>query len=317
MNSDDIWLDYLSIDNSESNLGSNLVSNLCDNDAVKQYYGINTESDIYLQRAIETWKIIHENGNKYFNIFGGQTFQIDIGDRYYVIHIPNNCLEPGKKFPTLIFLHGLSQSAWNSALKRTGLIDLANKNNFIVIFGQGKGEICCPLRNKDGGISFGDLYWEIEEPELDIHYLKSIMNLEGTINFDNTKYNIDLDGVRNIMSDKIYLCGYSNGGMYSFNMCFSDLKLSGICSMMGGYGGLAAYSGPKIDKFINQSSTVLSNIPIIIVTGTLDEYNPASQKAVEILKEKNFTLVKFFNIDDRKHAYPNDYESIVWNLLND
>ncbi|ANB50988.1 putative hydrolase [Powai lake megavirus] len=313
---DDIWLDYLSIDNSESNLGSNLGSDLCDNDAVKQYYGIDTESDIYLQRAIETWKIVYENNNKYFNTFGGQTFQINIKDRYYVIHVPNNCLESDKKFPTLIFLHGLSQSAWNSALKRTGLIDLANKNKFIVIFGQGKGEICCPFRNKDGGISFGDLYWEIEEPELDIEYLKSIMNLEGTIPFDNLQHNINLNKIRNIMSDKIYLCGYSNGGMYSFNMCFSGLKLSGICSMMGGYGGLAAYSGHKIDKFINKYNATANNIPIIIVTGTLDEYNPASQKAVEILREKNFTSVKFFNIDNRKHSYPNDYESIVWKLFN-
>ncbi|AKI80569.1 putative hydrolase [Acanthamoeba polyphaga mimivirus] len=301
-----IWLDYLTTE--QFNEPKNDID-------VKHYYGIDIETDQYLQNAIDIWELTYKYGEKYFCNYGGKTFQINICDRFYIAHFPLQCLNDGGKYPVLIFLHGLTGYSWHFALNKTGLIELANQNSFIVLFGQGNGEITRPVRDKYGGVSFGDIYWQIENPELDIDYIKSIMNLQGTIEFCE-KDDIDLSELRNMFSDKIYFCGYSNGAMFSFNMCFYDLNFSGICSMMGGYGGLAGYSNDKISKIIDRPTEISPDIPVIILTGSLDEYLPASKKAFEILLDKNFSNVKFLSVLDRKHTYSKDFEKYIWEFFS-
>ncbi|BCS82820.1 putative hydrolase [Cotonvirus japonicus] len=305
---DNTWIDYLTINENDYGVSNNLE--------IEHYYNINTESDTYLQSAIDTWSLIYKTGTKFIELEFGNIFQVDVYDRYYLIYVPNECIV-GEKYPVVIFLHGLSQSAWHNALKRTGLIELANEKHFIVLFGQGQGEISCPTRDKYGGISFGDIYWNIKNPEIDIDYINQIINLQGEI-CDSQK-EINLSNIHSMFDmEKIFLWGYSNGAMCAFNMAMSiiRIKFAGICSMMGGYAGLAGYPSKImesiIDKFDNNLST---NVPVIIITGSLDEYNPASQEAVKMLRDKNFTKVELIIIDGQKHSYPKNYEQRVWKFF--
>lgn len=305
-NDDYIWLDYLTPE--QPNQEKTDIS-------VKHYYGIDIKTDKYLQNAIDIWELINKCGKKYFCNYGGKTFQVNIGDRFYVAHFPSQCLNDSGKYPVLIFLHGLTGYSWHSALDKTGLIELANQNNFIVLFGQGHGKITRPVRDKYGGVSFGDIYWQIENPELDMDYINSMMNLQGIIEHCRQD-DLNLLELRKMFNDKIYLIGYSNGAMYSFNMCFYDLHLSGICSMMGGYGGLAGYSNSKVSEIIDRPIEISPDIPIMILTGSRDEYLPASKKAFEILLDKNFSNVKFLSIPDRKHTYSKDFEKYIWEYIS-
>ena len=80
--------------------------------------------------------------------------------------------------PLLVFFDGLNSSAWYCALVRTGWIQLSNKYQFLVVFGQGQGTFyeSGPQRNKYGHLSFGDLYWQVEQPKEDLTHVDSLLD---------------------------------------------------------------------------------------------------------------------------------------------
>ena len=155
--------------------------------------------------------------------------------REYYFSFPKNTSEP---FPLIINFHGFSSHAIEQQ-KFSEMDNYAHQNGVGVIYPEG-------IKKS----------WNIG---------KGMMNDENDIGFVNalidsvtSKYNID--------SDRIYVCGFSNGGEFSYElMC----ELSNKIAAFGSVGG----------NFIineNRSCNVNREIPLIHIHGTkdrLEKYN--------------------------------------------
>ncbi|AGF84995.1 lipase superfamily protein [Moumouvirus goulette] len=298
------------------------------NTSLLSYYGLNESSDKSLQDAKSLWSLIMKN--KYRCVYSeyGVTFQIDLSSRYYVVHLPYEYFNSNKKYSVILFLHGLTSWSWDCALRRTNLLKLSSRKNVIIIFGQGQGELLDePIRGKEGGIYFGDTYWDMYNPQTDANYFDEIIKLNGrhSINLSNTIY---LDNIgkemlsKNIIPDinslrkrinqkKIYLWGYSNGAMFASLMAliYGNIKYAGVCSMMGGWPGLAGYDRTKL---VNISKLEINPTPIIIITGTEDTYLKSSKHMYCLTILLGFPNNKLIVLPSKKHNYPQDQENIVW-----
>nr|AEX62402.1 uncharacterized hydrolase [Moumouvirus Monve] len=127
-------------------------------------------------------------------------------------------------------------------------------------------------------------------------------------------YDIQLD--INILQEKInekkiYLWGYSNGAMFASLMAliYGNIKYAGICSMMGGWPGLAGYDRAKL---INLSKVQINPTPIIIISGTNDSYLKSSKHMYYLASLFGFPDKKIIVLPSRKHNYPQDQEDTVW-----
>nr|WIL05212.1 esterase lipase superfamily protein [Pithovirus mammoth] len=306
-----LWMDFMTVDGNFSDE---------EETKTKQFFGIEENSDSILSSARSVWQLVIQNGPRIIHFQKGIAFQVNLNDRYYVVYVPFQCLKE-EKVPLLIFLHGLMSSAWYCALKRTHLIELANQNSFIVIFGQANGKFLesGPIREKWGGISFGDTYWNILDTKIDFNYLNSVTNLEGEIckgSGETDSLNIKLKDIRNkIDKNRIYLWGYSNGAMFS---CLSGLtfgrdKFAGICSMMGGWPGKGGYDEQQLLQILDQNPRPTK---VMIVTGELDEYKEASIEAEKLFKKKGFNQAQLIILEGQDHHYVERLEGQIWTFLS-
>ncbi|QGR54245.1 alpha/beta hydrolase [Moumouvirus maliensis] len=318
---ENIWMDYLTPDLSkdiETKTDQTLLS----------FYGLNEQSDKSLLEARSIHNLVIVDKYKCFYSEYGITFQIDLYSRYYVVHLPYEYFKCNKKYSVILFLHGLTSWSWDCALRRTNLLKLSASENVIIIFGQGEGYLLNnPIRGKEGGIYFGDTYWNIYNPEIDANYLDQIIKLEGisNINSINTTYldeigkrylsenvTLDIDLLRSrINKEKIYLWGYSNGAMFAslLALIYGKSKYAGICSMMGGWPGLAGYDRTKL---INLSQIVIHPTPIIFITGTKDSYLGSTKHMYCLTSLFGFPDKKIIILPLREHKYPQDLENKVW-----
>ncbi|AQN68599.1 esterase lipase superfamily protein [Saudi moumouvirus] len=292
------------------------------------YYGLNESNDKSLHDAKSIWKLIVRDKCKCVYSEYGITFQMDLNTRYYLVHLPYEYFKSNKKYSVILFLHGLTSWSWDCALRRTNLLELSSRENIIIIFGQGRGELLNePIRGKDGGIYFGDTYWDMYNPRIDSNYLDQIIKINGSysINSSNAIYldnigekmlsdNIilDINLLRDrINKEKIYLWGYSNGAMFASLMAliYGNTKYAGICSMMGGWPGLAGYDRSKL---VNISQLEINPTPIIIISGTRDSYLKSSKHMYCLASLFGFPNKKIIILPSRKHNYPQDQEYVVW-----
>lgn len=253
--------------------------------------------DEKLNQAKWAWSISQDINKEYSSEFG-HTFQVDLErHRFFVVHEPKRQLNQTKSIPLLVFYHGLNSSAWYSALVRTGWLQLSAKYHFLVVFGQGQGTFYDngPQRNKFGQVSFGDLYWEIEQPKDDFDYLDSLLS------YMKIKYAHVLD------TDRIYFMGYSNGAMFSSNVAvhYGGQTFAAICNHCGGFGG--QYNEEKI----LQPRNITSPLPIYILTGTDDDYKESCLKAKELFEAAHCS-VTIAILENRGHSYYKDKEEFLW-----
>ena len=249
--------------------------------------------DEQVNQAKWAWSVAKDGNKEHLSEFG-RTFQVDLDrERFFVVHEPNG----SKPMPLLVFYHGLDSSAWYCALVRTGWRQLSAKYNFLVAFGQGQGTFYDhgPQRNKFGHLSFGDLYWQIEQPNEDFHYLDALLN------YMNTKYSHVLD------RDRIYFMGYSNGALFSSNVAihYGSQIFAALCNHCGGYGGQY-----KEEKML-QPRDMTSPLPIYILTGVDDDYKESCLRAKELF-EGAHCPVTIEILDNRRHSYYKDKEEFLW-----
>jgi poly(3-hydroxybutyrate) depolymerase len=282
------WLDYFT----PVNFTTTKLSD--DNDCRLLRDNYNDEK---VNKAKWTWNISQQIPKEYFSKFG-HTFQVDLDkQRFFVVHEPNVHEKKQKSMPLLIFYHGLNSSAWYCALVRTGWLELSVKYNFLVVFGQGQGAFYedGPQRNKFGHLSFGDLYWEIEQPKDDFDYLDSLLN------YMKNKYDDLLD------IDRIYFMGYSNGALFSSNVAvhYGGQIFAALCNHCGGFGGQY-----KEEKML-QPRDIISPLPIYILTGVNDDYKESCLKAKSLF-EMAHCPISIDILEDRGHFYYKDKEEFIW-----
>ena len=97
----------------------------------------------------------------------GETFSIEMNDRYIILHLPNNYVST-KKYKLLLFFHGLGDHPWSVAIKETRWRKLSNEYQFIITFAAGTS---CDL------IYDRRCEFDIKYPENDLHYMENMIHI--------------------------------------------------------------------------------------------------------------------------------------------
>ena len=110
-----------------------------------------------------------------------------------IVNIPCDVeRERKKKYPVVIFFHGLGDHPWNMALYGTNRRLLSNKYKFIVAFGWGTN--CDSISDHRCGFN-------IKNPQKDFEYLENMVEFLLQNNYTDKQ--------------KFYFVGFSNGDIFS------------------------------------------------------------------------------------------------------
>ena len=165
----------------------------------------------------------------------------DGNNREYILYVPQN-YSPSISTPILFAFHGGSGYANDFMNYEADFRSIADTANFILVYPQA-------LEDPNDGNSTN---WLHKEPTNH----KDIFFIETLIDTISSVYNIDLN--------RIYACGYSLGGMFSYELaCQLNNKITAIASVAG-----AAFYGAFSSCDIIHPTAVLS------INGTADGIHP-------------------------------------------
>lgn len=161
-------------------------------------------------------------------------------DRDYIVYIPEN-YTPEHPSPLLFVYHGFGGNN-NLTMNYTGFNEIANQNNFIVVYPQGSNFIGVPHWNVGG--------WTLGSTTDDIAFTEYLIN---TI---SNQYSIN--------NDRVYATGMSNGGFMSFLLA---------CQMSDTFAAVASVTGSMTTETYEQC-TPLREVPVLQIHGTIDPIVP-------------------------------------------
>ena len=183
---------------------------------------------------------------------------IDEKTREYYVSLPNDTSKP---IPLIINFHGFQSHAIDQK-EFSQMDDYAHQNGVGVIYPEG-------IKRS----------WNVG---------KAIYNNENDIGFINalidsvtSKYNID--------SDRIYACGFSNGGAFSYEL------ICGLSNKIAAFGSV----GGNFSINEKRACNVKREIPLIHIHGTKDrlqKYNKSDRYFLSAIKSFNF-WVKYNQLD--------------------
>ena len=183
---------------------------------------------------------------------------IDGKKREYYVSLPENTSKP---IPLIINFHGFLDRAINQK-EFSQMDNYAHQNGVGVVYPEGVKRS-----------------WNVG---------KAILSNENDIGFVNalidsvsSKYNID--------SDRIYACGFSNGGTFSYELICS---LSNKIAAFGSVGGNFSINKKRVCNIDRE-------IPLIHIHGTKDrlqEYNKSDRDFLSTIESFNF-WVKYNQLD--------------------
>ena len=169
----------------------------------------------------------------------------DGNNREYILYVPQN-YSSSISTPILFAFHGGSGYANDFMNYEADFRSIADTANFILVYPQA-------LEDPNDGNSTN---WLHKEPTNH----KDIFFIETLIDTISSEYNIDLN--------RIYACGYSLGGMFSYELaCQLNNKITAISSVAG-----AAFYGAFSSCDIIHPTAVLS------INGTDDEFTHTMTK---------------------------------------
>lgn len=165
-----------------------------------------------------------------------QWYQINIDgiSREYYVSLPAITFEP---IPLIIAMHGRSQSA-SDMISISEMDDYAHLQNIAVVYPQGLNDIGQYTWNVG-------TWWDFNSQD-DIEFISSVI--------DSMSLNLQID------QDKIYACGYSNGGFMAYELaCELSNKIAAFGSVSGNF---------MLNE--NQECDNVRKIPFMHIHGTSD-----------------------------------------------
>ncbi len=164
--------------------------------------------------------------------------------REYILYVSAN-YDPSLSSPLIINMHGFGDCASDYAQtigEFYAFDELADQENCIVAYPQGAYR---PEKE--------DTYWEPGDTGFEDIYQNDVYFIEQLIGQIREEYTID--------ENKIYACGYSNGGMMAYSLA---------CNNTGLFKAIGIMSGTMLEE--ECSATVTT--PIIVFHGIADEVLP-------------------------------------------
>ncbi len=174
----------------------------------------------------------------------GQSSSSEDLKREYILYIPEN-YDENLPSPLVIAMHGFGDcaSSFSSFLGEYHEFNkLADQENFIVAYPQGAYR---PEKE--------DTYWEPGDNGMENILENDVFFIEELVKEISNNYNIN--------SNKIYACGYSNGGMMSYSLA---------CNQSNLFSGIGIMSGTMLEE----ECMPQKSIPIIAFHGIADEVLP-------------------------------------------
>ena len=168
------------------------------------------------------------------------TISVDGVDREFILYIPST-YDSTDAVPLMLNFHGWTMSA-SDQMNLSDMRTLSDSENFILVYPQG-----VKFRNRP----FGSTHWNVGSwttgsTSDDIGFVDKL------IDHISVNYNIDLE--------RIYACGYSNGGFFSHELaCNLSNKIAAI-------GTVSANMSTRTRDNCNPSHPT----PVVTVSGTND-----------------------------------------------
>ena len=170
--------------------------------------------------------------------------------RNYLVHVAKD-YNFEKPLPLVVAIHGAFSTA-KEFEKQTGFSTLADKEGFIVLYPNGIG-ILGIMQHWNSGFCCGKAAKENID---DIGFLeKSINDLSGYLNIDRTR---------------IYMVGFSNGGMLAYRFAAEKSHMvAAIAAVAATIGGKSSADSPELCI-----PAPVIPVPLIILHGSKDESIP-------------------------------------------
>ena len=175
--------------------GSSTASNIDDNNGRQNNLSITVENCISTnQVGLKKCDLLHDNR-----------------ERFYYIYTPEN-LDSNLSIPVLFAFHGYGSSA-NRHMNYTNYMQIADENNFVVVYPQGATTPTLSAHWNVGG-------WTSKSTVKDIEFIETVINLiQDKIQIDQSI---------------IYSSGMSNGGYMGYHLaCNLSEKFAAIASVTG------------------------------------------------------------------------------------
>ena len=161
--------------------------------------------------------------------------------REYVLYIPSN-YDESITYPLMLNFHGFGGEA-GQYISYADMRSLADTENFILVYPQGT-------------LSSGFPHWNPSLPSSDNKSdVDDLGFVEALIRELSSNYNIDLE--------RVYACGFSNGGMMAYGLAQHKSEL---------IAGIASVSGVMLESDVKP----IHPMPVLIIHGTLDGVLPYS-----------------------------------------
>ncbi len=187
---------------------------------------------------------------------GSKTYKVNIDfqtggfDRNYYIHVPP-AYDGRRPLPLLIVIHGAFDTA-TGIEKESGFSELADREGFLVLYPSGIGMMGL-LQHWNAGHCCG----KAAEDQID-----DVGYLNASIDAASSRLAID--------PDRIYMVGFSNGGMLTYRFCAeSGNRLAGAAVLAGAIGSRVGDAPPTWT--MPESSPP---IPMLIMHGLQDMHVP-------------------------------------------
>ena len=170
---------------------------------------------------------------------------IDVGgaDRSYILHVPENA-RPDKPLPVLVMLHGAGGDAERARLA-SGFDDYSDSDDFIVVYPNGTqaGDIAGEYSWNAGACCGVPQRTKVD----DVAFITAVLD--------------EVAAQHPVDASRVYLTGFSNGGMLSYRLsCELGARFAGI-AVVGGALNMPACAAP-------------SPMSVLIIHGIADQTVP-------------------------------------------
>jgi len=260
-----------------------------------------------------------------------RSIEVEGETREYLIYVPNT-YDTIQSFPLMLNFHGWTMSARNQ-MEVSDMRALSETDEFILVYPQGTR-------------LWGSTHWNVGSWTLGSN-AKDVEFIADLINQIADNYNID--------DERVYACGYSNGGFFSHELaCQLSQKIAAIgtvaaniseetinncnpshpipiITISGTRDDEVEYDGSIPERTLSQEETLeywrtfnkVDTVPIITNMPDLNSLDGSTAVRYQYVNGDNDSEVEHYKVVDGGHDWPGTFgnmdinsDSVIWNFVS-
>jgi polyhydroxybutyrate depolymerase len=260
-----------------------------------------------------------------------RSIEVEGETREYLIYVPNT-YDTIQSFPLMLNFHGFTMSARNQ-MEVSDMRALSETDEFILVYPQGTR-------------LWGSTHWNVGSWTLGSN-AKDVEFIAALINQIADNYNID--------DERVYACGYSNGGFFSHELaCQLSQKIAAIgtvaaniseetinncnpshpipiITISGTRDDEVEYDGSIPERTLSQEETLeywrtfnkVDTVPIITNMPDLNSLDGSTAVRYQYVNGDNDSEVEHYKVVDGGHDWPGTFgnmdinsDSVIWNFVS-